>query len=900
MQFSFPPVSPGTRSANVHYAIFSGLLVLLVVGHETLAGGWKAMRGRVLGAGAAVIAAAVLVLPFYVPYQLASDLYGMRRGWGEIETFSGRPVDFLTAGPQNKLYGPLTQKLAHPEGDFFPGLSVVALGVIAVVLLWARKPEKSAREGSAERPGRRKLVRILDALVAVLLLLWAAAMLKPNLSIGPLHLGDAGRILVLATPPLLLRLALGFPRGSRFADLGDFLRRRWKERRASVFALVVVLGVVVALGVHTPYYRFLALSFGAIFRAIRVPSRGIVLFDLALGVLAAWGLALVTKRLSRAGKLVVASLVIAAIGFEYRAFPIDIGDVAPEAPPVYGWLASAPFRGAVVHWPLATDPDVEHTFRSAAHWKPIVNGYSGFGPPAYQELVELLAQKPIPPGIWSRLEEAGASVLVFHPLEFADAGARLPYVRALTDGVRSGKAVPLRGFGDGLARDFVFRLSAAAPFDAGLPAGGGPAAADEVRRELSYFESVLHAPFGFIDAPGEGATVAAGAWCYGWALDDSGIREVTHLRRRQGGTIRRLRFGPPGARRGLSSVSRRGEGGIRVRGARSASRPARNRDHAGRQGRRKDRHGSPDRGALTYTSAPFMDTTSIAKIGEKAGAEASVRGWLYNKRSSGKLQFLIVRDGTGYLQCVVPRADVGPRGLGGRGEGLAGMRPGSLRDRSGGQARPGRLRDDRLARRDHGSLRRTIRSRPKEHGVDFLMSQRHLWMRSAQQHAVLRVRSEVEQAIRDFFYERGFTSDRLADPDGLLRRGDLDALRDGLLRREGLPLAVRPALPRAGGGRLRQGLLLRADVPRGEVEDAAPPDGVLDDRAGGGVPRVSGPLRARRGVRRRTRGAGARPLPGRLEAPRARHGEARRCPGSLSADHVPGGDREAPGQRVSR
>jgi len=55
-----------------------------------------------------------------------------------------------------------------------------------------------------------------------------------------------------------------------------------------------------------------------------------------------------------------------------------------------------------------------------------------------------------------------------------------------------------------------------------------------------------------------------------------------------------------------------------------------------------------------------METTPISHIGEKAGQTATVRGWLYNKRSSGKIQFLIVRDGTGYLQAVVPKADVKP------------------------------------------------------------------------------------------------------------------------------------------------------------------------------------------------------------------------------------------------
>src|SRR4029077_16753816 len=55
-----------------------------------------------------------------------------------------------------------------------------------------------------------------------------------------------------------------------------------------------------------------------------------------------------------------------------------------------------------------------------------------------------------------------------------------------------------------------------------------------------------------------------------------------------------------------------------------------------------------------------MDVTSINRIGDKTGQTATVRGWLYNKRSSGKIQFLIVRDGTGYLQVVVPKAEVAP------------------------------------------------------------------------------------------------------------------------------------------------------------------------------------------------------------------------------------------------
>jgi asparaginyl-tRNA synthetase len=146
---------------------------------------------------------------------------------------------------------------------------------------------------------------------------------------------------------------------------------------------------------------------------------------------------------------------------------------------------------------------------------------------------------------------------------------------------------------------------------------------------------------------------------------------------------------------------------------------------------------------------------SIAKIGQSAGATATVEGWLYNKRSSGKIQFLIVRDGTGYVQVVVPKAEVAAE-VWEAAERLT--QESSLRVR-------GAVREEKRA---PGGFEMTASEvtllgaspdypiTPKEHGVDFLMNLRHLWMRSSQQHAVLKVRSELEQGIADFFYERGF------------------------------------------------------------------------------------------------------------------------------------------------
>jgi asparaginyl-tRNA synthetase len=149
------------------------------------------------------------------------------------------------------------------------------------------------------------------------------------------------------------------------------------------------------------------------------------------------------------------------------------------------------------------------------------------------------------------------------------------------------------------------------------------------------------------------------------------------------------------------------------------------------------------------------DSTAISHIGEKSGAVAAVRGWLYARRSSGKIQFLIVRDGTGYLQAVVVKADVTPETW---AEAERATQECSLRV-------TGNVREDSRAPGGFEMSASDVEVigpsenypiTPKEHGVDFLMSHRHLWMRSSQQHAVLRVRSEVSQAIRDFFHEREY------------------------------------------------------------------------------------------------------------------------------------------------
>ena len=142
-----------------------------------------------------------------------------------------------------------------------------------------------------------------------------------------------------------------------------------------------------------------------------------------------------------------------------------------------------------------------------------------------------------------------------------------------------------------------------------------------------------------------------------------------------------------------------------------------------------------------------------------AGQEVRIRGWLYNLRDSGKLVFPLIRDGSGIIQGVVVKSEVEP-------EVFSLVR--SLTQESSLEV-TGRIRQDPRAPSGHEINISAVDVfqllpeddsypiTPKEHGVDFLMDRRHLWLRSSRQQAILRIRHEIIRACRDFLDDRDFT-----------------------------------------------------------------------------------------------------------------------------------------------
>lgn len=147
---------------------------------------------------------------------------------------------------------------------------------------------------------------------------------------------------------------------------------------------------------------------------------------------------------------------------------------------------------------------------------------------------------------------------------------------------------------------------------------------------------------------------------------------------------------------------------------------------------------------------------SIKDLKEYVGQEIQISGWLYNKRSSGKLRFLILRDGSGYLQCVYFKGNVTPEVF-------------ELTDKIGQESSitvTGKVKEEprspggyELDATNVSLIHEThdYPITPKDHGVEFLMDKRHLWLRSSRQVAIMKIRHRIVKAIRDFFDERGFT-----------------------------------------------------------------------------------------------------------------------------------------------
>ena len=146
----------------------------------------------------------------------------------------------------------------------------------------------------------------------------------------------------------------------------------------------------------------------------------------------------------------------------------------------------------------------------------------------------------------------------------------------------------------------------------------------------------------------------------------------------------------------------------------------------------------------------------VRNIAQCEGQEVELRGWLYSKRSSGKLHFLQVRDGTGTIQCVLFKGEVSDE-IFALGHTLTQESSVIVKGTVRADTRSAIGFELGVTHLEIAQQAHDYPITPKEHGVAFLLDHRHLWLRSSRQHALLRIRSEVIKACRDYFDDHGFT-----------------------------------------------------------------------------------------------------------------------------------------------
>lgn len=151
-----------------------------------------------------------------------------------------------------------------------------------------------------------------------------------------------------------------------------------------------------------------------------------------------------------------------------------------------------------------------------------------------------------------------------------------------------------------------------------------------------------------------------------------------------------------------------------------------------------------------------MQKILVKDLSEYVGEEVTVSGWLYNKRSSGKLKFLLLRDGSGIVQCIFFKGNVSEE-IFENADKIGQESSLEIKGKVKAEPRsPGGYELDGIALKVIGEST-DYPITPKEHGIEFLMDHRHLWLRSSKQTAILKVRARIVKAIRDFFDSNGFT-----------------------------------------------------------------------------------------------------------------------------------------------
>jgi hypothetical protein len=423
-------------SSGYYLLFFMPFAVAFALWQVARLGLWRDRRIWLELSGAAV-AVAAMTAPFLLPYGALRGQGFAERSLNEVFRFSADVYSYGTASGEQQLWGTLMQAFPKPEGELFPGFVAVLLAIIGIVVVDRRRPE-GLRLPQATGVMTRWLAWPFAATAIVHGVAAVATVLVRRISFDTglfvLRMSNVNQLLLRAAVAFALLLLVSPTARARSRV---FLRERGYFVAVLLGAMWLSLGPIPqSLGrpveIVAPYRLLLEHVPG--FDGVRVPARFAMIVALALAALAGYGAAWVSRaRLGRAILFVAAVIAV----LEGTRLPFIVNGAyalrdfnTPEArlfrparaPAVYREFAAQPSDAVLIELPLGPpDFDLRAMFYSVVHWRPLVNGYSGFYPPHYGRLITALSEIPRHADVSiEALRSTGATHLILHQAAYRD------------------------------------------------------------------------------------------------------------------------------------------------------------------------------------------------------------------------------------------------------------------------------------------------------------------------------------------------------------------------------------------------------------------------------------------------------------------------------------------------
>jgi hypothetical protein len=520
---------------NVHQFLFGTTALVLSVALLALLSTrfkWRTL----IGAAAATILAAALMVPVLLPYKRVSEMYGMMRDRDAVMAGSATWTDWLSASGKSRAYGDVADPAnVAPEKTLFPGLMMLFL--TASALLIDRRKLPVALDA---RPIPRWLLHVLDALILAMAIgTYLGAVTRQyqwrlfGHTIISLHSADLPAVyLILA---IVARLSLQLPMGLSGTPPQSLRTAAARSRvpiEIWVMMLWIVLGVLGSLGLHAFIHTFLY-DRVLMFRSIRVPARWAALAYVGLAGAAACGAAAwIDTRRTKIGRWIVVALVLA----------LSIHDVMPTlrwehalevVDPAYVWMRDTKFSGGTLEMPVSEGiAQFLYEFGATIHHKPLMNGTSGFEPPLHATIQQMADMKNIPDGLLPLLARNDCHFLLVHDDWLR--GASEPTHTWLAHELVLGRIGFIRRFDHRGGGDYLFAVTSNVPAWRELRPpekrdGASFTDDQELQRALRSEATYMGRTFGVVDKPHEEDTINGPLTVSGWALSPNGITSVDVL-----------------------------------------------------------------------------------------------------------------------------------------------------------------------------------------------------------------------------------------------------------------------------------------------------------------------------------------------------------------------------------